>query len=345
MAEGGRDPWFWQGVRLRAQTLENVLEPREVVKLASGVLKSRAADEPFVDMCARRFVHYVKHGGASISETVALWSSLLKLGVHCKSQLFEEGYTFAVTQFSQLSHRDALVLLSCLLRCKYNECVLSREITAKLSATHFCKKLSPGEVSMLLSCIQGLKLPMPVSMLEGVAQALRNALTTNFVKYESQLDVRTISVVLNVLAFNKVGWSDRQLAQLLADRLVQLPVTSPKRVLRLVTACERLQLFDKPMVVRLSTDLQAVSDKITLQQLIQASTVLSNCDGWRKGILHSCTKMALGAVNRTNLSRKSCFFLSFKVVMFLFLLKKIRHQIFFRVEIWKSCQRILTPID
>ena len=29
---------------------------------------------------------------------------------------------------------------------------------------------------------------------------------------------------------------------------------------------------------------------------------------WRKGILHSCTKMVLGTVNRTNLSRKSCFF-------------------------------------
>jgi len=41
-------------VRLRAQTLECVLEPRELVKIATGVLKAKSTDEAFVDMCARR---------------------------------------------------------------------------------------------------------------------------------------------------------------------------------------------------------------------------------------------------------------------------------------------------
>ena len=228
----GRDPWFWQEARLRAQTLENVLEPRQVVKLASSVLKAKSTDEAFTDMVARRFAHYVHHGGASVSETIALWSTLLKLGVDGSSPLFRDGATYASSQFSQLSWRDNLVLLTCLLRSNSGDCALARAAAARFSDAEYCKRLSPSEVSMLLSSLWGLKLPLSIPMLEGVSMALRKSLTAGSSASgsgsgslsKSEFNHRTISIVLNTLAFNKIGWEDHELAKLLAKQLVDLNI-------------------------------------------------------------------------------------------------------------------------
>jgi len=208
-------------------------------------------------------------------------SALLKLGVDGNSQLFVDSSKYALSQFSQLSWRDNLALLSCLLRSNAGDCTLSRAAVQRFADRHYCEQLSPSEVSMLLSSIWGLKLQLSIPMLEGVSVALRSALSRSASasnEQNNEFSQRTICIVLNTLAFNQVGWEDHDLAKLLAKQLVDnnMAITSSKRVLKMISACARLQLYGdvKGLTRRLSIDLQTLSAKLSLDQLLPGCTTL-----------------------------------------------------------------------
>lgn len=213
-AKDVRDPFLWQGIRLRARSAVPLLHLRHVADLLGSSVKVGLVDEAFLTAMTGRLESLLRWGhvesskAKSNADVIVCCNALLRAGLEVQSPIYEEMLRAVARNLSSLRPFEAALLASCLARMRRRDPVLLRGArqVVEAAATEGAKEtLLRG--SMLL---QALSILEPEQRPEALCTAVEGTLQSWWASEDFQLPPEVLQRSLLSLVQAEVAWINKE---------------------------------------------------------------------------------------------------------------------------------------